>query len=53
VDGKPARDPDSMRNLIVALVPGKQTTLGLKRGQKGFDLRVDVGKRPGAPREDE
>ncbi len=53
VDGKPVRDPDSMRNLIVALVPGKQTTLGLKRGQKGFDLRVEVGKRPGAPREDE
>ena len=53
VDGKPVRDPDSVRNLIVALVPGKQTTLGLKRGQKGLDLRVEVGKRPGAPRQDE
>jgi len=53
VDGKPVRDPDSVRNLIVALVPGKQTTLGLKRGQKALDLRVEVGKRPGAPRQDE
>ena len=53
VDGKPVRDPDSMRNLIVALVPGKQTTLGLKRGQNKLDLRVDVGKRPDAPRQDE
>jgi Do/DeqQ family serine protease len=51
VDGKPARDPDSMRNLIVALAPGKQTTLGLKRGEKNLDLQVSVGKRPLAPRQ--
>ena len=50
VDGKQARDPDAMRNLIVALVPGKQTTLGLKRGQSNLELQVNVGKRPSPPR---
>ena len=50
VDGKQARDPDEMRNLIVALVPGKQTTLGLKRGQSNLELQVNVGKRPSPPR---
>jgi len=47
VDGKQVRDPDSMRNLIVALVPGKQTTLKLKRGRNELELQVQVGKRPG------
>ena len=47
VDGKEVKDPDSMRNLIVALVPGKQTTLKLKRGQNELELQVQVGKRPG------
>ena len=53
VDGKQVRDPDSMRNLIVALVPGKQTTLNLKRGQTELELQVQIGKRPGLklPRE--
>jgi len=46
VDGKPVRDPDSMRNLIVALTPGKQATLGVKRGQGTLELQVTVGKRP-------
>lgn len=50
VDGKPVRDPDSMRNLIVALKPGKQTTLALKRGDKNLELLVGVGKRPATPR---
>ncbi len=49
VDGKPARDPDSMRNLIIALAPGRQATLELRRGQSNLDLRVNVGKRPAAP----
>jgi serine protease DegS/serine protease DegQ len=53
VDGKQVRDPDAMRNLIVALVPGKQTTLKLKRGQNNLELQVNVGKRPSAPRETE
>ena len=50
VDGTQVRDPDSLRNLIVALVPGKQTTLKLKRGQNDLELRVQVGKRPGLKR---
>ena len=50
VDGKQVRDPDAMRNLIVALVPGKQTTLKLKRAQKDLELSVQVGKRPGLKR---
>jgi len=50
VEGKQAKDPDSMRNLIVALTPGKQATLKLKRGQNDLELQVKVGKRPGAKR---
>ncbi|MFA5913046.1 MAG: trypsin-like peptidase domain-containing protein, partial [Burkholderiales bacterium] len=46
VDGKPVRDPDSMRNLIVALAPGKQIRLKLKRDQGELELPVTVGKRP-------
>jgi Do/DeqQ family serine protease len=46
VDGKQVRDPDSMRTLIVALAPGKQITLMLKRGQSELELPVQVGKRP-------
>ena len=50
VDGKPVPTPDAMRNLVVALAPGQQTTLGLKRGQKNLELHLKVGKRPSAPR---
>ena len=50
VDSKQVRDPDSMRNLIVALIPGKQTTLKLRRGQSEMELQVQVGKRPGVKR---
>ena len=34
LDGKPAPDPDSMRGLIVALAPGQQIRLKLKRDQQ-------------------
>ena len=44
------RDPEAMRNLIVALAPGNQTALTLKRGQESMELKVSVGKRPGIPR---
>jgi Do/DeqQ family serine protease len=50
VDGKPAKDPDSMRNLIVALTPGTVATLKLKRGQSDIELQVKAGKRPEAKR---
>ena len=53
VDGKPVDDPDSMRGLIVVLAPGKQTTLGLKRGSQSLELKVKVGKRPGPARQPE
>ena len=46
VDGKPVRDPDSMRGLIVALAPGQQIRLKLKRNQRELELPVQVGKRP-------
>jgi Do/DeqQ family serine protease len=50
VDGIQAQDPDSMRNLIVALTPGKVATLKLKRGQSDIELQVKAGKRPEAKR---
>ncbi|MBE0627050.1 MAG: Do family serine endopeptidase [Burkholderiales bacterium] len=53
VDGRPVIEPDSMRNLIVALKPGKTTTLRLKRGDQNLDLRVNVGKRPAVRRQEE
>jgi len=53
VDGRPVLDPDSMRNLIVALKPGKQAKLRLKRGDKDIDLQVRVGKRPPVRRQEE
>ncbi len=46
VDGKPVRDPDSMRGLIVALAPGQQIRFKLKRNQRELELPVQVGKRP-------
>ena len=46
VDAKQVSDPDSMRTLIVALAPGKQITLKLKRGQSELELPLQVGKRP-------
>jgi len=50
VDAKQVSDPDSMRTLIVALAPGKQITLKLKRGQSELELPLQVGKRPKAQR---
>jgi serine protease DegQ len=50
VNGNQAKDPDSMRNLIVALTPGKQATLKLKRDRSDLELQVTVGKRPEAKR---
>jgi serine protease DegQ len=50
VNGNQAKDPDSMRSLIVALTPGKQAALKLKRGRDDMELQVTVGKRPEARR---
>lgn len=46
VDGKPVRDPDSMRSLIVALAPGREIRVKLARDQGELELPVRVGKRP-------
>jgi serine protease DegQ len=48
VDDKPVTDPQSMLNLVAALVPGKPAALKLMRDQKNLVVRVDVGKRPKA-----
>ncbi|MFH1043881.1 MAG: Do family serine endopeptidase [Pseudomonadota bacterium] len=53
VEGKPVSDPDSLRNLIVAVPPGKPTTFKLKRGQNEVEVTVNVGKRPSSPRQRE
>jgi Do/DeqQ family serine protease len=50
VDARPVSDPDAMRNLIVALAPGRQTVLGLRRGPDRLELQVQIGRRPSAPR---
>ncbi len=53
VDGKPVNDPDSLRNLIVAVAPGKPATFKLKRGENEVRVTVNVGKRPRPPRQRE
>ncbi len=50
VDGKPVRDPETLRNLIVAFAPGKQAAFKLRRGKGDVELQVKVGKRPRAQR---
>ena len=50
VDGKQVRDPETLRNLIVALAPGKQVAFKLRRGKGEVELQVKVGKRPRAQR---
>jgi Do/DeqQ family serine protease len=51
VDGKQVKDPDSARNLIVALMPGKEARLRLRRDAREFELPITAGKRPRPPRE--
>jgi len=46
VNGKQVNDPDSMRSLIVAVAPGRQVRIKLKRGKREMELAVHVGKRP-------
>ena len=53
VDGKQATDPDSMRSLIVALIPGKEAKLRLRRDTRELDLPITIGKRPKPPRQKE
>jgi Do/DeqQ family serine protease len=46
IEGKPVKDPNSMLNLVAALVPGKPASIRLRRDNKDVDLQVAVGKRP-------
>jgi serine protease DegQ len=49
IDGKPVKDPNSMLNLVAALVPGKTAAVRLRRNEKDLDLAVEVGRRPTLP----
>jgi len=46
IEGKPVKDPNSMLNLVAALVPGKPASIRLRRDNKDVDVQVSVGKRP-------
>ncbi|HYA46776.1 MAG TPA: Do family serine endopeptidase [Burkholderiales bacterium] len=46
IEGKPVRDPNSMLNLVAALVPGKPASIRLQRSNKELEVQVMVGKRP-------
>src|SRR6195256_100217 len=46
IEGRPVKDPNSMLNLVAALVPGKPASVRLRRDNKDVDLQVAVGKRP-------
>jgi Do/DeqQ family serine protease len=46
IEGKPVRDPNSMLNLVAALVPGKPASIRLRRSNKEMEVQVMVGKRP-------
>jgi Do/DeqQ family serine protease len=46
IEGRPVKDPDSMLNLVAALVPGKQASIQFRRDKKDTEVQVAVGKRP-------
>jgi Do/DeqQ family serine protease len=46
IEGKQVKDPNSMLNLVAALVPGKPASIRLKRDNKDLEVQVAVGKRP-------
>src|SRR6266496_3446980 len=46
IEGSPVKDPNSMLNLVAALVPGKPASIRLKRDNKDLEIQVAVGKRP-------
>jgi len=51
IEGKPVRDPNSMLNLVAALVPGKPTSIRVRRNAKEMEMQVMVGKRPSQQRQ--
>ena len=46
IEGKAVKDPNSMLNLVAALIPGKTATMRLRHNEKDVDVHVEVGKRP-------
>ncbi len=46
IEGGPVKDPNSMLNLVAALVPGKSAALRVRRESKDMEVQVIVGKRP-------
>ncbi|HET7199362.1 MAG TPA: trypsin-like peptidase domain-containing protein, partial [Burkholderiales bacterium] len=46
IEGKPVKDPNSMLNLVAALVPGKPAAIQIKRDSADVEIKVTVGKRP-------
>jgi len=46
IEGKSVKDPNSMLNLVAALVPGKPASIRYKRDNKDVEVQVAVGKRP-------
>jgi len=46
IEGSPVKDPNSMLNLVAALVPGKPAAIRLRRESKDMEIQVTVGTRP-------
>src|SRR5262245_44470402 len=46
IEGRAVKDPNTMLNLVAALVPGKPASIKLKRDNRDVDVQVAVGKRP-------
>jgi serine protease DegQ len=46
IEGRPVKDPNSMLNLVAALVPGKPASIRFRRDNKDVEVQVAVGKRP-------
>jgi serine protease DegQ len=46
IEGRSVKDPNSMLNLVAALVPGKPASIRFRRDNKDIEVQVAVGKRP-------
>lgn len=51
IEGKKVTDSSAMLNLIAELVPGRQATVRVMRGQRETDIKVVIGRRPLQQRE--
>jgi Do/DeqQ family serine protease len=46
IEGRSVKDPNSMLNLVAALVPGKPASIRYTRDNKDVEVQIAVGKRP-------